>query len=269
MNSMLLNHKFQFISFCHVFHKEKAGGRININDDFHIMHITRGKGTVTIKEQKFNLRRGSVIAVSPFIKFTLNILPNFEMLNIHYKLWLSDDSLLDEHAVLPYVFRPKDFIYIEKTLGEMDSQSKDTSPNKLKIASFAHNLVLRHMISNELIPRVAPVIDHRISKAYKKLTSKDCIKYNADKTAELCCLSVSQMNRKFRKFFGQSPQKLWEKRKFSHICAALTKTDKPLSIFAEEFGFDDHAYFCRWFKKISGYSPLRYRKNSIELNHLF
>lgn len=266
---MLLNHKFQFISFCHVFHKEKAGGKININDDTHIMHITKGKGTVTIKEQKFNFQRGSIIAVSPFIKFTLNILPNFEMLNIHYKLWLSDDSPLDEHTVLPYVFSPKDFIYIEKILRKMDSLSKVTSLDKLKIASLAHNLVLHHMISNELIPRVTPAIDPRISKAYKKLMSKDCIRYNAGEAAELCCLSVSQMNRKFRRFFGQSPQKLWEKRRFSRVCATLTKTDKPLSILAEEFGFDDHAYFCRWFKKISGYSPLRYRKNSIELNHLF
>jgi len=49
----LFNHKFQLVSFCQVFHAEASGvGRIHINDDSHLLHITRGTGTVFIEDKK-------------------------------------------------------------------------------------------------------------------------------------------------------------------------------------------------------------------------
>ena len=43
----------------------------------------------------------------------------------------------------------------------------------------------------------------------------------------------------------------------------LQSTDAPISEVAREAGFENVGYFCRYFKKITGYSPSAYRKGAL------
>ena len=228
--------------------KKKAGGKININDDMHIMHIVKGEGSVSVDNEKYEIKRGTTIAIPPFVEFRMNIQPHFEMMNIHYKLWPDDDeSLLKDPERLPFVFNPDYFDYIESLLRKIDLLTYEDFSKKLKIVFLAHEIVLCHIANNQLLRQSSQKIDSRLKKVCQKLNSENYYNFNAAELAAICCLSKSQMNRVFKKCFGLSPQKYWNKRRLANICFYLKNPDKSIIEIAESFAFWDQAHFSRWF----------------------
>lgn len=261
---LLRKHNFQFISFCPVFHANAiTAGRINVNDDCHLLHITRGNGAIFIEGKKYRLNHGMVVAIPPFTRFYLKIAANFEMLNIHYRIKLADGDPLEDHAVLPPVFKPP---YFDNILGILKKirwlREKDLTES-LHIAALAHEIIIRHLVSSELIDRARKIIDARLMNACRRMSSPDCTAFKAEEIARLCGLSVSQMNRLFRKCFRKTPHQFWEQRRFMELCRQLRATDLPASKIAAQFGMEDNAYFSRWFKKMAGCVPSEFRRRSI------
>ncbi|MDD2709772.1 MAG: AraC family transcriptional regulator [Verrucomicrobiae bacterium] len=266
---LLLKHNFQFISFCPVFHPEKGGrSHIHINDDSHLIHVTRGTGSVWIDHRPFNLSRGTVLSIPPAVEFYFDIKVPFEMLNIHYRVRLANGGLLDDHAILPLCFQPAYFGMLEKTLRKMERVCRQPLPESLQLASLAHEVVFQHLASNELNPRLSKAMDERVKKSCHYLLSPDFHPFDARKAAQHCCLSVSQMNRLFRRHFKLSPQKFWEKHRFTNIRLELKNADKTISQIAADFAFADKAYFSRWFKKLAGCPPSKYRNQKADLASL-
>ena len=260
----LYNHKFQFISFCPVFHAESSrAGRIHINDDCHLLHITRGTGTLIIEDEKHALQPGTVAAIPPFVRFYFKINAPFEMLNIHYRIWLANGDILEEHAALPLIFRPVYFNAIKAVLRAMQSTARKGLPDKLLLSAMAHEIIIRHLVSNELIDQERKIIDARLMNACRRLSAPDYAVFQAKEMARRCGLSVSQMNRLFQKCFRMSPHKFWEKRRFSELCRQLRSSDLPASKIATGFGMEDSAYFSRWFKKMAGCAPTEFRRRNI------
>ncbi|OGV49951.1 MAG: hypothetical protein A2X49_00620 [Lentisphaerae bacterium GWF2_52_8] len=214
------------------------------------------------------LKKGTVIAIPPFTDFYFDIEPEFEMQNIHYRIWLENDELLEEHKTLPIMFSPDYFEYSLKLLDQMRKSILSPSKDNMKLPVMAHEIILKHLSSNKLTPSFKYFADGRISKVYKFLQSPDCAEYDAARMAGLCFLSVSQMNRTFKHYFKISPHKFWEKNRFKFICKALMNKSRPLSDIASDFSFTEQSYFSKWFKKIAGYSPAIYRKKIADKDEL-
>ncbi|MDD5482091.1 MAG: AraC family transcriptional regulator [Kiritimatiellae bacterium] len=261
---ILAGHAFQFVAFCPVFHAEAKGiGRIQANDDCHLMHIARGSGTVFIEDKKYRLRPGTVIAVPPFVRFYFKINAPFEMLNIHYRVKLAGGEALEERAVLPLVFRPEYFKDVLKILRRMENLREKNTPGRLPLAASAHEIVLRHLTGAPLREKERAVIDARLTNACRRLSAPDCATFRATETARLCGLSVSQMNRLFKKCFHMPPHKFWERKRFGELCRQLRFADDSLAQIATRAGFEDNAYFSRWFHKMAGCSPSEFRRRRI------
>jgi len=47
-------------------------------------------------------------------------------------------------------------------------------------------------------------------------------------------------------------------------CRRLTYVAAPISQLAYELGFEDPAYFCRFFKRHTGHSPRDYRRSAFD-----
>ncbi len=260
-HEILKNHKFQFIRFCDVHHeKYLSRSNLQVNTDSHILHITAGHGKVFINSEMHNLKRGLVLSIPPFSEFNFEIEPGFGMMNIHYRMWTGNGDPLEDLFELPLSFEPSYFNCCEKILNRMKKMDALPLPEKLEIEVLAHELAMKHFISNKLLPPRQHSNDGRIDRIFKILQSPDCLEYDADKVAKSCFLSVSQMNRKFKHYFNIPPQKFWEKNRFNSVCRILRENDRSLAEIADAFAFSDQAYFSKWFKKMAKITPCEYRR---------
>ena len=250
------NHKFQFVCFCHVHHVDAVDmGSASVNDDSHLLHITRGEGEVLLDNaHRFALRRGDVVAIPRGAPYLMRIGADFEMLNLHYQLWLEDGRHLEEALRLPYLFHPGHFEGCERKLREM-RDLEDT----LRRASLAYQVVVEHLAASPLLRVEGKVIDERMARVAKYLGSETCHECDIAAVARIACLSGSQLNRRFKEAFGVSPRQFWERRRLRAVCLRITRTRQTFAEIAEAFAFSSPYYFSRWFKKNVSCSPSAFR----------
>ena len=72
-------------------------------------------------------------------------------------------------------------------------------------------------------------------------------------------LSTERLNRLVRAETGHAAQALLHERLLREACRRLVHVAAPVSRIGFELGFEDPAYFCRFFKRHAGCSPRTYR----------
>lgn len=77
--------------------------------------------------------------------------------------------------------------------------------------------------------------------------------------AERLGLSTERLNRMVRAETGLNAQALLHARLAREACRRLVHVAAPVSRLAFELGFEDPAYFCRFFKRHTGLSPRAFR----------
>jgi LacI family transcriptional regulator len=75
--------------------------------------------------------------------------------------------------------------------------------------------------------------------------------------------SRSQLEKKFRRYLGRSPQAEIRRVQVARIRQLLFETDFPLKKIAELTGFEHVEYMCVVFKRLTGDSPGLYRRKQI------
>lgn len=67
----------------------------------------------------------------------------------------------------------------------------------------------------------------------------------------------------FRRSFGLSPKAYFNRKLNQEILRWITDTNTPAKDVGEHFGFSDEYYFNRFFTKMNGIPPLRFRKREL------
>ena len=78
--------------------------------------------------------------------------------------------------------------------------------------------------------------------------------------ASLCVLSPRQMHRKFRDVFGMSVQEFLNRTRIQAASDALLASDATIADIAIDFGFCDQSAFTQQFRRHTGLTPLKFRK---------
>lgn len=258
------DHHYQFGYGVHVYHAQGSRTQVPaVNTDLHLIHVVKGTGQMRIGNTRFDLRRGVVAAPPPMVEMFFDLDDGgFEMLNFHYKLWTVDESLrADTLPRLPYFFSPDDFDEMEPLVRQIADAGRTFTDATYGIPALAYQVVLQHRRRNCLLPP-DPVADERLQAVRRVLLSKDFVPFDANTLAAEACMSISQLNRRFREQFSTSPRKYWEKNRFARACIELRRSDKELISIAMELGFYDQPHFSRWFLRYAGCSPGRYRKKA-------
>jgi len=82
--------------------------------------------------------------------------------------------------------------------------------------------------------------------------------------AEQLGLSTERLNRLLRTETGRNAQALLHARLAREACRWLVHVAAPVSKLAYDLGFEDPAYFCRFFKRHTGLSPRAYRQQALQ-----
>ena len=77
-------------------------------------------------------------------------------------------------------------------------------------------------------------------------------------------LTPERLNRLTRAETGKAALDLVHERLAREACRRLAYVAAPISRLAFELGFEDPAYFCRFFKRRTGHSPREYRRAAVE-----
>ena len=99
--------------------------------------------------------------------------------------------------------------------------------------------------------RLVPAIDHVLNHYSDSIT--------VDELAQKVRLSVSQLQREFRRLFKLSPSDYLEQVRVQMARQMLEATAESMATIAFETGFYDQSYLVKRFKLATGMRPLEYR----------
>jgi LacI family transcriptional regulator len=104
--------------------------------------------------------------------------------------------------------------------------------------------------------------DKNVAAALSFIREHACQGITVDLVVRHAYASRSQLEKKFRRYFGRSPQAEIRRVQLARIKQLLLETDFPLKKIAELTGFEHIEYMCVVFKRLTGKSPGEYRKKN-------
>ncbi|MBQ6965703.1 MAG: helix-turn-helix domain-containing protein [Bacteroidaceae bacterium] len=159
----------------------------------------------------------------------------------------------------------------EAQLPESDPQSYD---NTTKFTDYVHRynemplhekMQLRGailMLFSRFMERAVPRMwtkDERMVKVLAHVHQYIYEDIDIDDLAEVACVTKPYLIRLFRQELGVTPLQYINHKKIEKAQLLLLTEDVAVKEVAYSLGFNDHSYFIRLFKKITGRTPQEYR----------
>lgn len=129
--------------------------------------------------------------------------------------------------------------------------------------SLIHQLLF-HFVTSSLIAEP----DHVVLKARQWI---DCCFQDVvdlDRVAKHCYLSVSQLQRRFKKVMGCGLAEYWWMNKMHYAKSLLSQRDSSVEAIALAIGYDSLPAFSRRFSQLFGESPSQWRKRVLTAKKL-
>jgi LacI family transcriptional regulator len=111
---------------------------------------------------------------------------------------------------------------------------------------------------------VLAIHDRCVATALNFIRERACSSVTVDEVLKHSFASRSQLERKFRKHLGRSPQAEIRRVQVDKIRQLLVETDFPLKKIADLTGFEHVEYLSVVFKRLTGQTPGAYRKKQQE-----
>lgn len=239
-----------------------------------LFYIEKGKGWIELDGEKIETKAGDLHVFkqgqtcemthdtkdcfSVFSVIFLFLQPGmqrpFEKLPLSrtYRLSSSQqDNLIEQYKSVVYFFNDHNPLgdlkaksVLLNIISEIIGWEKSFSDDK-KIKSTARNYAL----------------DSRIGEIIKYIENNVNNELTIPILAEECHLTTSHFSKLFKEETGQSPVNFIRNYRVNHAKSLLISSDKTISMIATECGFEDHFYFSRTFKQITGISPKQFKES--------
>ena len=83
-----------------------------------------------------------------------------------------------------------------------------------------------------------------------------------EELAKITCMSYSKFRKIFREYTGFAPSQYIQEVRITMAKELLTNTSKSIKEIAIELGYDNKDYFFTVFKKVTGSTPITYRRHT-------
>ena len=102
---------------------------------------------------------------------------------------------------------------------------------------------------------ILAIEDKNVAAALSYIREHACSGIAVEQVLRHAAASRSQLEKKFRRFLGRSPQAEIRRVQVARIRQLLIETDFPLKKIAELTGFEHVEYMCVLFKRLTGLTP--------------
>ena len=106
--------------------------------------------------------------------------------------------------------------------------------------------------------------DNRIQKSITYIRKHINENIKIETLADIVCISKDHFIRLFKKETGMTPVQYISQKKIEKAQLLLVTEEMPIKEIAFLLSYEDHSYFNRLFKKITGGSPQEYRRNHLK-----
>lgn len=114
---------------------------------------------------------------------------------------------------------------------------------------------------------ILAVDDKNVAAALSFIREHACRGITVEQVLRYAAASRSQLEKKFRRYFGRSPQAEIRRVQIAKVKQLLIDTDFPLKRIAELTGFEHSEYMCVVFKRLTAEPPGMFRKRVHGRNH--
>jgi len=101
----------------------------------------------------------------------------------------------------------------------------------------------------------------RLNKVYKYVINNFQEEITLEKAASIASLSATAFCRYFKKRTNKTFIHFLNEIRISYACRILAEEDLPVARICYTCGYTNVSYFIRQFKRITGFTPLSYKKN--------
>ena len=242
-----------------------------------IAYITRGSGSHVVDCQRYAMRSGAMYFLRPHQVH----LWEYESLPTGYALSMSEDVLRSapQHHGIPHdaelfneladagqiCLTPSEALTIQPVIEEIEREYRTASCNYSSVMhAYLHVLLVRaHRLlaragaaghANPSSPLVRQFIDLATRSAGRKQRVRDF--------SDLLGVTPSHLAEAVREVTGRTPGQMMRDAQIAEAKRLLRHTDKTIGEIAYGLGFNDSAYFGRFFKRESGVSPGEFRRHA-------
>jgi AraC-like DNA-binding protein len=224
--------------------------------------VAKGEGYVSLNENRYELKAGSVFFYGPGISQLINSSPHQPM--IKYFIDFSGSSvkqILKKHisplGTAIQISRPDE---ITRIFDELLAHGLSDSPYKSRMCSI---------MMEYLLYRIAEMVaGEKDFPCGAFLTYQNCRKYIKDKflilnslkdIAGACSIDHAYLCRLFKRFDTQSPYQYLLNLKMAYAADCFQEDGVLVKEIAHKLGFADQFHFTRVFKKFFGISPRSFK----------
>lgn len=230
-----------------------------------IFYVTKGKGLFSLDNKTFSVQEDDLVIINPLISHTERGLKNIKfeyiVMGIEGLAFFSTEQ--DEEqgcSIVNYRNYKHEVLFYLKTM-LLEVKTKDTEYQSL-CQNLLEVLIINLMRRSQTKLEVAPI----------NKVNKDCVfieKYidahfkeeiTLDKLSEVTFLNKYHIVHSFSKYKGISPINYMIQKRIEEAKLLLVTTNIQISEIAIVVGFSSQSYFAQSFKKITGMSPIQYRK---------
>ena len=156
------------------------------------------------------------------------------------------------------------------SVSESDAEFVDVMSRLYRILEAPYDQpMLASLTQKELIWRLllgeqGPLVRHigltnsalsRVGRAVQWIRSHYADKLRSEEIARVACLSVSSLNRHFRKVTGMTPIEYQKRIRLQHARTRLIQNDASIASVSEEVGYESPSQFSREYRRAFGVPP--------------
>ena len=242
---------------------------------FQVLCIFEGESEVRLDDHVHSLRNGSVITIPLGVVHAFRFAPGTE----GAVLTIAEEILAEspEHSHFEPLMRAPQLIGFEpsdKQFRQLGDQLSAIA-GELERASTGHNLMLISLVRIVLTILVRRLEETRLNVTAGRFTSEILREFrklleqhyatpwSVARYAEELNTSVSSLNRRCKRYVGFTAKSIIQNRVLLEAKRRLLYTREPVESVAWSLGFNDPAYFSRFFSKQEGIPPGEYRRSLV------
>lgn len=246
-------------------------------DDYEVYYLLEGERYYFLKDRTYHIKKGDMILIakneihkSSHVKthkhkrVLVQFKPGYldEIIQSHKEIDLLS-CFSSEQKVLRLDFKEQQFVeeFFNKMLYEQTNKQKGWELyNKLTLSEmllYINRIVMKQTNSEFDHPNS---LHEKVSEIAKYLNENFAEDINLQKVSEYFYISPNYLCRIFREVTGFTLIEYLNQIRIKQAQFLLRNDNKNISQVFEACGFGTMTHFERIFKRITGYSPLKYRK---------